>query len=227
MQSILRTNKPDKWNILSNPQFLAVLFYLVELKYKPGKKDKKHKEKAKIVLKFYQKLSEFWVGRIPSGKHNANSQNLGNFSKKVPTKVLKFLCQEGEFERALNIIDRLMMKKIFMNEPELYHYKTIVKMLEIRHSEIKRLEMNKLMIESTSVFSKQLSLFSNKDIAYFENNMLYLNELKEFKEIKTFYLRVKIPAEYYSIRVAPLLIKCVGSTRRAENLCLQHPYSPQ
>ena len=114
-----------------------------------------------------------------------------------------------------------------MNEPELYHYKILVKMLEIENHEIKELEMNKLMIESTSLFSKQMSLFSKCDVYYFENNMLFLNELKEFNEIKSFYLRVKIPAEHYSIRVAPLLIKWVGSTRRAENLFLQHPYSPQ
>ena len=41
----------------------------------------------------------------------------------------------------------------------------------------------------------------------------------------SFYLRTKIPAEHYSIRVAPMLIKWVGSSRRAENLYLLHPYS--
>lgn len=232
MLSLLRTNRPDKWNVLSNPQFLGILFHLVEMKYTPGGKSVKklapnvQKERSKKMLTLYQKLSKFWVGKIPSGRRDLKSKPMDVFSKKVPTKVIKFLCEEGEFSKVLKIIDQLMMKKAFVNEPELYHYKTIVKMLQVSSSKIKDLELNKIMIESVATFNKQLGLFSSKDKFYFENHMLFLNELKEHTDLKSFYLRAKIPAEHYSIRVAPLLIKCVGSSRRAEALFLQHPYSP-
>ena len=147
--------------------------------------------------------------------------------RKCQQRSLSSFVKRSSLKKHSGSSNNCSWNKIFMNEPELYHYRILVKMLEIESHDIKELELNKLMIESTSTFSKQISLFSRSDIYYFENNMLFLNELKEFNEIKSFYLRSKIPAEHYSIRVAPLLIKWVGSTRRAENLFLQHPYSPQ
>ena len=49
MKSMLHTNRPDKWNILSNPQFLSILFYLVELKYSPKKIDRRKLSESKIM----------------------------------------------------------------------------------------------------------------------------------------------------------------------------------
>ena len=84
------------------------------------------------------------------------------------------------------------------------------------------------MIESSDLLGRQLNLFNKtKDLFHIENNMLFLNELKQQSDIKSFYLRMKIPAEFYSIRVAPLLVKWVGSSRRAENIFLLHPHSLQ
>ena len=117
MKSLLHTNNSDKWNVLSNPQFLSILFYLVELKYSPKnvKNNKKLSssqlaERSNKVLMFYQKLSKFWVGRTPDGFKETNKKPMDQFSKKVPTKVIKFLCQEKQFEKALRIIEQLLMK---------------------------------------------------------------------------------------------------------------------
>ena len=65
---------------------------------------------ANKVLCFYQKLSKFWVGRVPDGYKEYNKRPMYPYSKKVPTKVIKFLWEEKQFEKALKIIDQLLMK---------------------------------------------------------------------------------------------------------------------
>jgi pentatricopeptide repeat protein len=190
---LLKINKPDKWNLLKNEQFLDVLAYLVESKHAGKQKNN-------------NTVRKFWFSRLPTeikGKDASQVQ-----IRKIPEIVMRFLCKSSQYDKALKLIEQLMTKKVFLNDPILYHYKIITKMLEIQDSPIKEMEMKKLMIESSGLLTKQASLFNtNRDMYYIENNMLFLNELKEQNNIKTFYLRMKIPAEHYSIRVAPLLIK--------------------
>mmetsp|Transcript_15687 Transcript_15687/g.13719 ORF Transcript_15687/g.13719 Transcript_15687/m.13719 type:complete len:194 (+) Transcript_15687:99-680(+) len=193
MHSLLKINKKDKWNIMKNDKFLDLLAYLVEMKY--GQRQK-----------YSSVVRKFWFSRLPTEVKGASNGNVQ--TKKIPAMVLKFLCKEGQFQKAVKLIDQLMTKRLFLNDPTLYHLKIIVKMLEISDSDIKEMERNKLMIESSDLLSKQSSLFdSSRDIFHIENNMLFLNELKQQSDIKSFYLKMKIPAEHYSIRVAPLLIK--------------------
>ena len=161
----------------------------------------KRSEYSRTILSFYQKLTKF--RRINEKiRHSGDTDSktmhpLDEFSKKVPLKVIKFLCDQGQFVRATKIIDQLMTKKVFMNEPELYHYRIIVKMLELNKGntlcantsepeELRKMKMDKLMIESTSLFSKQLLASSGNHRFYVENNMLFLNELKELDEIKRY-----------------------------------------
>jgi len=196
---------------MKNDKFLDILSFLVETKYNQQPKY------ASVVRKF-------WFSRLPTETKGVNDWS--SQTKKIVSMVLKFLCKEGQFVKANKLIDQLMTKRIFLNDPILPHLKTIVKMLEISNSDIKEMEMNKLMIESSDSISRHVSLFDKvRDIKYIENNMLFMNELKQYSDIKSFYLKMKIPVEQYSIRVAPLLIKWVGSSRIAENIFLQHPYS--
>lgn len=109
-----------------------------------------------------------------------------------------------------------------MNEPELFHYKIITTLLQYSNSEEVIAELRKLVTGRHKYITQSLMANPIGNEFYIENHLLYLHELGDYNEIKSTYLRCKIPAEYYSAKVTHILISVVGSTRRAEGLFINN-----
>lgn len=54
------------------------------------------------------------------------------------------------YEKAIKLIDGMLMKKMFMNEPQVFHYKFVVTLIQWMDRHVSREDLEKVMTESIS-----------------------------------------------------------------------------